>query len=79
MQGGSFVVQVAAFTDRYGALSLARKLKGAGFPGYVEAAATGKGEVHRVRVGPYASREAADAARAKLKAAGYDGMVARAR
>jgi cell division protein FtsN len=29
-------------------------------------------------VGPYASREAAEAARVKLKAAGYDAMVARA-
>jgi DedD protein len=77
-QGGTFVVQVAAFTDRYGALALVRKLKSAGFTGFVEAATTGKGEVHRVRVGPYNSREAADAARAKLKTAGYDGIVARA-
>lgn len=77
--GGEFVVQVAAFTDRYGALALARKLKRAGFPGYTESVATDKGELHRVRIGPYPSRDAADAARAKLKAAGYDAIVARAR
>jgi DedD protein len=74
---GAFVVQVAAFTDRYGAQAQARKLKHAGFPAYVEAVANGKGELQRVRVGPYASRDAADAARAKLKAAGYDAIVAR--
>ncbi|HEX7271979.1 MAG TPA: SPOR domain-containing protein [Casimicrobiaceae bacterium] len=78
-QAGTFVVQVAAFTDRYGALALVRKLKAAGFAAFVEAATTSKGDLHRVRVGPYPSREAADAARAKLKAAGYDGIVARAR
>jgi DedD protein len=77
--GGAFVVQVAAFTDRYGAQAQARKLKNAGFPAYVEAVASGKGELQRVRVGPYASRDAADAARVKLKAAGYDAIVARAR
>jgi DedD protein len=76
--GNAFVVQVAAFTDRYGALALVRKLKLAGFPCYTEPATTAKGAMHRVRVGPYASREAAEAARVKLKAAGYDAMVSRA-
>jgi DedD protein len=76
--GNAFVVQVAAFTDRYGALALVRKLKAAGFPGYTEPVTTAKGAMHRVRVGPYASRDAAEAARVKLKAAGYDAMVARA-
>jgi DedD protein len=73
-----FVVQVAAFTDRYGALALVRKLKAAGFPSYTEPATTSRGTMHRVRVGPYAARADADAARVKLKASGYDAMVARA-
>jgi DedD protein len=76
--GNAFVVQVAAFTDRYGALALVRKLKVAGFPCYTEPVTTANGAMHRVRVGPYASRDAAEAARVKLKAAGYDAMVARA-
>jgi DedD protein len=76
-KSGAFVVQVAAFSDRYGARSLVVKLKRGGFPGYTEAVATDKGTLHRVRVGPYPSREAADAARAKLKAAGFSGMVTR--
>jgi DedD protein len=70
------VVQIAAFSDHYGANSLATKLKHDGFPGYTEVVTTGKGTtLHRVRVGPYTSREAADAALAKLKAAGFSGMV----
>jgi DedD protein len=73
-----YVVQIAAFSDRYGARSLTSKLKHGGFPGYTEAVTTDKGTLHRVRVGPYPSREAADAALAKLKAAGFSGMVARA-
>jgi DedD protein len=74
--GAAFVVQVAAFSDRYGARSLVTKLKHEGFPGYTEEVNTGKGTLHRVRVGPYASREAATTALAKLKAAGFNGMVA---
>lgn len=74
---GAFVVQIAAFSDRYGARSLVAKLKKGGFPSYTESVETDKGTLHRVRVGPYSSREVADAARAKLKAAGYSGVVAR--
>jgi len=74
---GAFVVQVAAFSDRYGARALVIKLKRDGFPGYTEAVATDKGTLHRVRVGPYSSREVADSARAKLKAAGFEGVVTR--
>jgi len=76
--GNAFVVQVASFTDRYGALALVRKLKLAGFACYTEPATTAKGTMHRVRVGPYDTRDAAEAARVKLKDIGYDAMVARA-
>lgn len=72
----AYVVQIAAFSDSYGARALAAKLKRGGFPGYTEAVATDKGTLHRVRVGPYESREAADAALVKLKAAGFSGMIA---
>ena len=72
----AYVVQIAAFSDRYGARLLASKLKRDGFPGYTEAVTTDKGTLHRVRVGPYPSREAANAALVKLKAAGFNGMVA---
>lgn len=72
----AYVVQIAAFSDGYGARSLVLKLKRGGFPGYAEAVTTDKGTLHRVRVGPYPSREAADAVLAKLKAAGFNGMIA---
>ena len=74
---GAFVVQVAAFSDRFGARSLVAKLKKGGFPGYIETVSTDKGTLHRVRVGPYPSREVADAARTRLKTAGFPGVVAR--
>ena len=70
-------MQVAAFSDHYGARSLLVKLKRGGFPGYTEAVTTDKGTLHRVRVGPYPSREGADSVRAKLKAAGFEGVVTR--
>lgn len=76
---GGFVIQVAAFADAKAASDLASKLKSGGYPGYTEAFATSQGAMQRVRVGPYASRDSADAALAKLKASGYDGIVAAAR
>jgi len=74
-----FAVQLAAFADAKAAGDLASKLKLAGFPGYTEAFSTPQGAMQRVRVGPYPSRDAADAALAKLKAAGYDGIVSPAK
>jgi DedD protein len=74
-----FVIQVAALADAKAASDLASKLKAGGYPGYMEAFATAQGAMQRVRVGPYPSRDAADAALAKLKASGYDGIVANAK
>ncbi len=76
---GGFVVQVAALADVKAASDLASRLKAGGYPGYTEAFATPQGAMQRVRVGPYPSRETADAALAKLKASGYDGIVAPAK
>lgn len=69
--GGPLVVQVAALADTKAAAEMAAKLTAAGFPAHVEVVATRQGPVQRVRVGAYASRDAADAALANLKAAGY--------
>ena len=76
---GAYSVQLAAFTDDKGANALAAKLKKAGHPSYIEPYETSRGRVWRVRVGPYPSREAADAARAKLKAEGHNGILAAAK
>ena len=69
---GGFAVQVGAFADTKVAADLAAALKSAGFATYTEAVPTTGGSVQRVRVGPYATRGAADSAVAKLKLAGYD-------
>ena len=71
----AFVVQLAAFADVKAARELAAHLKKAGFPGYTEPLTTSQGTMQRVRVGPYASREEADAALANLRAAGYSNAI----
>lgn len=71
-----FAVQLAAFADDKGANSLAGRLKRAGYTAYTEPLKTSKGTLWRVRVGPYASHEAAVAARDRLKAEGQSGIVA---
>jgi DedD protein len=73
---GGFVVQLAAFSDDKGANALANRLKRGGHPAFTEPVATSRGTLWRVRVGPYASREEADAARDKLKREGQNGIVA---
>jgi DedD protein len=72
---GGFVVQLAAFADAKAAPALVSKLKSAGFPAYTETLKTDQGTMRRVRVGPYATREVADAEVARLNAAGYRGVV----
>jgi DedD protein len=71
-----FAVQLAAFADDKGANALAGRLKRAGYAAYTEPLKTSKGTLWRVRVGPYASREAAIAARDRLKIEGQSGIVA---
>lgn len=75
-KAGAFSVQLAAFIDDKGANALAGKLKKAGYPAYTEPYSTSRGTLWRVRVGPYASREAAEAARTKLKGEGQNGIIA---
>jgi len=70
-----FVVQLGAYADVKVAQELQSRLKAAGFAAYVERLDTSKEKLHRVRVGPYPSREAADAARVQLKAKGHSGIV----
>ena len=71
-----FVVQLAAFSDDKGANALANRLKRSGHPAFTEPVTTSRGTLWRVRVGPYPSREDANAARDKLKREGQNGIVA---
>jgi DedD protein len=78
-KAGTFSVQLAAFIDDKGANALAGKLKKSGYPSYVEPYTTSRGTLWRVRVGPYPSRDAAEAARTKLKGDGQNGIIAAAK
>jgi DedD protein len=70
-----FVIQVAALSDAAKARELQAKISGGGLKAYTEVVQTAKGPVTRVRVGPYASREAAEKARASLQRLQLDGKV----
>jgi DedD protein len=69
--GATFVVQLAALSDAAKADALKNRVAKVGLPAYTDAL----GKLTRVRVGPYASREAAVAAAAKLAENGLNGQV----
>ena len=48
----------------------------AGLPSYTQVVAAGKGDVTRVRAGPFATRDEAEKAQLKLKGIGLEGKVA---
>ncbi|MCW5605950.1 MAG: SPOR domain-containing protein [Burkholderiales bacterium] len=72
---GQFVVQVAALSDPAKAKQMQQRIAGAGIKSYTEIVKTEKGEVTRVRAGPFATRAAAEQARDQLKAMGLNGNV----
>jgi DedD protein len=65
-----YVVPVAALSSRDKVKELTQRLAQAKLPYYTEQIATASGQVTRVRVGPFTSREAADKAAQKLKGLG---------
>lgn len=68
--GERFALQVAALSSAPAARDLAAQLKKAGFAAYTEAVSTASGTRHRVRVGPFASRDEAQRALERLRASG---------
>lgn len=72
---GRFVLQVGAYSGESGANAAVQRVQGLGLRAYTEPVKTDKGDRLRVRVGPYASREAAEQALAKLKAAGVQAAL----
>ena len=68
--GGRFVVQVGAFTDVERLKSVRQKLEKQGFKTYTQEIQTPGGKSTRVRIGPYANRQEAEAVAAKVKAGG---------
>lgn len=70
-----FMVQLAALSDPAKADALKARLSASGITARFSKVETSKGEVTRVRVGPFASREEADAALRRLAKAGVTGIV----
>jgi DedD protein len=65
--GDGYVVQLGAFSNAANAKALQKKLQENKFKAYTELIKSAGGDRTRVRVGPYASKDAADKARAQLK------------
>ena len=74
-KGGKFAVQVAAPASEAAARDLQDKLKKQGYTAFLEKVETKEGARWRVRAGPYATREDAEAVRARLKGAGMAGNL----
>ncbi len=70
-----YVVQVAALGDAAKAKLINSKIINTGMKSYTETVNVEKGTITRVRVGPYASREAADKAIQQLKRLQLEGKV----
>ncbi|AHV94651.1 SPOR domain-containing protein [Bordetella holmesii] len=75
---GNFVLQVASYTTQTDARERRGKLHQAGVTNaFVEQATISGKQQYRLRVGPFPSREAAQAAQARLRTLGYDnGFIA---
>jgi DedD protein len=71
----AFYVQVIALADADRARQIQQQIVKAGLKSYTEVVVAEKGNVTRVRAGPFTSREEAEAAQKKLKAAGLDGKL----
>ena len=70
--GDQFVVPVAALASEPKVKALLGRLTSAHLPHYTEPLATAKGTVTRIRVGPYATREAAEEAQRQLQRLGLN-------
>ena len=73
---GTFFIQVTALGDTDKAQQVKQQIADAGVRSYTEVVAAGKGNVTRVRAGPFATRDEAEQARAKLATVGLEGKIA---
>lgn len=69
------LLQVGAFAEAAKVASLKEKIAGAGLPVMADQVTTAKGELTRVRVGPFTTRDAAEKAHARLAAAGVPSQI----
>jgi DedD protein len=73
--GRQFVVQVIALADADRARQMQEKISASGIKSYTEIVKTTKGDVTRVRAGPFPTRDAAEKAREQLKTIGMHGNI----
>ena len=71
----TYAVQIAAYAAPEKARSMRDQLVANGLKSYVESVSTAQGLRTRVRLGPFATRDAAEHARTKLKTMKLDGSV----
>jgi DedD protein len=69
------MVQIGAFADVAVAREARAKVDKLGLRSYTQAVETDSGKRTRVRLGPFGSRDEAEAAAAKVKAAGLPAVV----
>lgn len=74
-QEGAFVIQLGAFSDVSKAKQQQQNLVANGIRAYTETIKVGNSEMTRVRIGPFATREAAEAEHERLKKTGLSGVV----
>ncbi len=74
-KSGQLVIQLIAVRDPQSAKEVFEKAKALKVPVYTEQLTVTNGVVIRVRVGPYDSKQTAEAARAKLAQAGFEAKV----
>lgn len=72
---GAFVIQLGAFSDVSKAKQQQQNLVANGIRAYTETIRVGNGEMTRVRIGPFATQEAAEAEHERLKKTGLSGVV----
>jgi DedD protein len=70
-----FVVQVGAYSDPAALRDARQRVERLGFKTYTQVVETAAGKRTRVRIGPFASRQEADAAAARLKGAGMPANI----
>lgn len=69
---GHFILQVAAYSSRDDASAQRDKLVGSGVRAYIEAVDIHGKQSYRLRIGPFPTREAAQAAQARVRVLGFD-------
>ena len=72
---GTFFIQVTALADADRAKAVQQRIIDAGLPAYIQTIPAGKGDVTRVRAGPFTARADADKAQAALQGLGLEGKV----